>query len=609
MKPNSLQVPGPEHSPQADLLASVHNLYVESPSGDAILEDVSLDVRAGEVLGVVGESGSGKTTAARAFLGYTQGGATITNGSICIGGEAVSTDNDRAARRIRGRLASYVPQNPGSSLNPSLRIGAAVREMITAHRGERPPQHLISSALETVGLPTTEEFQRRYPHQLSGGQQQRVCISVALVLEPSLVILDEPTTGLDVVTQARILAQLLRLRHDQGVSMLYVTHDLAVVAQIATRIAVLYAGRVVEEGPSHDILLRPKHPYTRGLLTSIPDHLRPGVLQAMPGVAVGVGERSAGCSFASRCPLRIPECEQAVPDLRLVGADRFARCIRAEEVAPPQVPALPLDRSLDTNIAPVLSVSHMRATHRSRRSIVVAAEDVSFALGRGQCVALVGESGSGKSTIARTIVGLHPIDQGEIKLGAEPLQPAARLRSVDERRRIQIVFQNPGDALNPRHTVRAAIKRPAVLLRGLDNRAADSEVNRLLELVRVPRPAAERYPSELSGGERQRVAIARALAAQPDVLVCDEVTSALDVSVQAAVLQLLDSVRAELGLALLFITHDLGVVASIADHVLVLDQGRVVEDGSAEDILRNPEHSYTQRLVEAAPSLSQTLDQ
>jgi len=588
-------------------LLEVRNLSVEAPGGDPILEDVSFSLAPGEALGVVGESGSGKTTAALALLGYTQGGARITGGSIEIGGKQVRAGDERAARALRGKLVSYVPQSPGTSLNPSMRIGDAVREMMAAHGAGAERE--VSPALENLGLPGGAQFQRRYPHQLSGGQQQRVCISIALVCEPPLVILDEPTTGLDVVTQAQLLDELLRLRHEQGVSMVYVAHDLAVIAQVATRIAVMYAGRIVEQGPARDILRRPRHPYTRGLLTSIPDHMRPRELEAMPGVAVGVGERPDGCCFAPRCPLRVDACEAAMPALAAVAPDHSSRCLRTTEVTPPDPPPRGLGRTIPAH-APtetVLAVSHLRAEHRSRSETVVAAEDVSFGIARGSCVALVGESGSGKTTIARTVVGLHPLAGGEIRLGDELLHPAVRSRSVHQRRRLQIIFQNPADALNPRHAVGASIARPARLLRGLDGAAASAEVGRLLELVRLPPRIAQRYPAELSGGERQRVGIARALAAGPDVIVCDEITSALDVSVQAAVLALLDDLRRQLGLGLLFITHDLGVVAAIADQVLVLEQGRVCEAGPVQSILDQPREAYTRRLLAAAPSVSQAI--
>jgi peptide/nickel transport system ATP-binding protein len=586
----------------------VDDLRVDAPSGDPILEGVSFSIGRGEVLGVVGESGSGKTTCALALLGYTQSGARITGGSVQIGGEKMPTNNERGARRLRGRLCSYVPQNPGSALNPSMRIGDAIRDMIDQHRVKQSDPNVVSVLLQNVGLPDSTEFQRRYPHQLSGGQQQRVCISVALSCEPPLVVLDEPTTGLDVVTQAHILEELERLRAEREIAMLYVAHDLAVVAQVATSIAVMYAGRVIESGPAKEILSRPKHPYTRGLLDSIPDHLDPRELRPMPGVAVGVGERPKGCAFANRCALCQPACTEAVPELRVIDGTRRVRCIRAEEVRVSEAPA-PAHARTEGGIAePLLEVVDLRAEHRSRHETVVAAENVTFTLAKGRCIALVGESGSGKTTIARTVVGLHPLAAGSIRLHDQELNSNVRERSALQRRQLQIVFQNPADALNPRHMVREAIRRPLTLLRELRSTEANAEVDRLLELVRLPKSAARRYPHELSGGERQRVGIARALAPQPEIIVCDEVTSALDVSVQAAVLELLRNLRQDLGLTMLFITHDLGVVASIADEVLVLDRGQVVESGPTNEILRNPTAPYTQRLLESAPSISHALE-
>jgi peptide/nickel transport system ATP-binding protein len=585
-------------------------LRIDAPTGQPIVEDVSLQLQAGQILGIVGESGSGKTTTALALLGYTQGGGQLTAGRITVGGREVDVTDARALRTLRGRMVSYVPQNPGTSLNPSMRIGDAIGEMVRAHRAGKALDTTITDALERVGLPGTSGFQRRYPHQLSGGQQQRLCISVSLVCEPPVVVLDEPTTGLDVVTQARILEELVRLCADEGLAMAYVTHDLAVVAQIADRIAVMYAGRIVEQGPAREVLRRPRHPYTRGLLTSIPDHLRPAVLEAMPGVAVGVGERPDGCAFAPRCPLCVDACTSQVPDLRAVVApDHLARCIRAEDVrvAAPEVPAA--SRAVDATgeAAPVLEVRGLRAEHRSRQETVVAAADVSFTIRQGRCVALVGESGSGKTTIARTIAGLHPLAGGTIRLQGAELPALARKRDTDQRRRIQLVFQNPADALNPKQTLATAISRPARLLRGLGAREAQAEVLRLLDLVRLPARIADRYPAEVSGGERQRVGIARALAAQPDVIVCDEVTSALDVSVQAAVLKLLAELRKDLGLAMLFITHDLGVVATVADEVLVLEYGLVCEQGPTGEILEHPSQDYSRRLLDAAPSVSHAL--
>jgi peptide/nickel transport system ATP-binding protein len=587
---------------KAETTLAVEGLRVELRSGEPIVEDVALTVSPGEILGLVGESGSGKTTTALALLGYARPGVRIASGEISVAGERVDGARERSARRLRGRLVSYVPQDPGNALNPALRIGSAIQDMLDEHAAHREVGS-VASALASVQLPSTPEFSRRFPHQLSGGQQQRVTIAIALVCEPPLVVLDEPTTGLDVVTQARILEEVDRLRRERGLAMVYVSHDLAVVAQIADRIAVMYAGRIVEEGPAGAVLTRPRHPYTLGLVASIPDHVVPRRLRGMAGVAVGVGERPGGCAFAPRCPQKVARCETEQPPLEPTGDGRTVRCfewqrtpVLAAELEPPA------RRSAGAEAPALLTVEGLRAVH-GRFNPVVAVDGVTFALAQGECLAIVGESGSGKTTIARCVAGLHEPAAGSVALDGEPLAARARSRPKEARRRIQLVFQNPYDSLNPRHRVGDAIARAAQVLRDLDRAESEAEALALLERVRLPARLARRFPGELSGGERQRVAIARALAAQPDLLVCDEVTSALDVSVQAAVLELLASLRAELRLAVLFISHDLGVVATVADRVLVLDRGRVCEEGRVGAVLAAPSHPYTKRLIEAAPRL------
>ncbi len=585
------------------LVVRVEGLRVELGSGAPIVEEVSLEVHAGEVLGLVGESGSGKTTVALALLGYARPGCRITAGAVQVDGEGLTGRGEAALRSLRGRLVSYVPQDPGSALNPSLRVGAAIGDMVRAHAPGRNPGEAAFEALARVHLPGDRAFARRFPHQLSGGQQQRVTIATALVCEPPAVVMDEPTTGLDVVTQAHILEEVDRLRAESGLAVVYVSHDLAVVASIADRIAVMYAGRVVEEGPAAEILARPRHPYTRGLIASIPDHVVPRRLHGIPGVATGVGDRPRGCAFATRCLQRVARCDEEMPELEPASAGHLVRCFEWA-----RTPALSLEEPVGTRhtspgTEPLLAVEGLTAVHSSRAGTVVAAEDVSFALAPGECVALVGESGSGKTTIARCVAGLHVPAAGRIFLDGKPLAPKARARTREERRRVQIVFQNPYDSLNPRHRVGDSISRPARILRGLDRREAEAEVAALLGRVRLPAALATRFPGELSVGERQRVAIARALAAAPDLVVCDEITSALDVSVQAAVLELLAELRAELGLSLLFISHDLGVVASVADRVLVLERGIVCEEGPVGELLAAPAHEYTRRLVAAAPRL------
>jgi peptide/nickel transport system ATP-binding protein len=581
----------------------VDGLGVELDAGEPIVEDVSLELRPGEVLGLVGESGSGKTTTALALLGFARRGTRIHSGAVEVDGQALTGRDERIVRALRGRIVSYVAQDPGVALNPSLRVEDLIGDVLRAH-GERPGGgETVVAALGSVHLPADRVFARRYPHQLSGGQQQRVAIATALVCEPKVVVLDEPTTGLDVVTQARILEEIDRLGRERGVAVVYVSHDLAVVASIADRIAVMYAGRIVEEGPTTSLLSRPRHPYTRGLLASVPDLGQPRAIQSIPGVAVGVGERPDGCAFAPRCLQRSDDRALGeMPPLTDVGGGHRVRCFEWARTPALVVPELAPPPAVERD-APLLVVEDLRAEHGGRLDTVVAARDVSFAVAVGECLALVGESGSGKTTIARCVAGLHPLAEGRLLLDGVPLAARAASRPREARRRIQIVFQNPHDSLNPRHRVGDAIARPAQVLRDLSAREAHAEVARLLERVRLPARLGDRYPGELSGGERQRIAIARALAAEPDLIVCDEITSALDVSVQAAVLELLAELRAELRLALLFITHDLGVVASVADRVLVLENGVVCDDGPVATLLREPEHEYTRRLVAAAPRL------
>jgi peptide/nickel transport system ATP-binding protein len=586
------------------VVVHVEGLRVELSGGLPIVEDVSLDVRAGEILGLVGESGSGKTTTALALLGYAREGSRIASGTVSIDGQALTGRGESAVRALRGRVVSFVPQNPASALNPALRVGDAVADMLGAHAPGRESIDSVLAALGRVELPAERTFARRFPHQLSGGQQQRVTIASALVCEPAAVVMDEPTTGLDVVTQARILAEVDRLRTESGLGVVYVSHDLAVVSSIADRIAVMYAGRIVESGPAAELLAHPRHPYTRGLIASIPDHVVPRRLRGIPGVAAGVGERPPGCAFAPRCPQRIDRCDEAVPPLEEVAPRHEARCLEWRATPPLELQA-PLDvhAAAVPGAGPLLAVEGLGAVHGSRHETVVAAADVSFELAAGECLALVGESGSGKTTIARCIAGLHVPSAGRIEFAGERLEPTAKARPREARRRIQIVFQNPTDSLNPRRRVADEIARPARVLRGLSRADAHDEVGGLLERVRLPARLATRFPGELSGGELQRVAIARALAAHPDLLVCDELTSALDVSVQAAVLDVLSELRAELGLAVLFISHDLGVVASVADRVLVLERGAVCEQGRVDDVLTRPRSEYTRRLLAAAPRI------
>lgn len=583
-------------------ILDVSGLRVQLANGTPIVEGVDLSLEPGRILGLVGESGSGKTTVALALLGYAKPGVRIAAGRVRVGDEQLVGRPERELRRLRGALVSYVPQDPGSALNPSARVGEQLADALRVH-SLPADQDEIKQALGRVQLPATKEFVRRYPHQLSGGQQQRVAIASALVCGPALVVMDEPTTGLDVVTQAGVLKEVQRLRHELGVAIIYVSHNLAVVGELSDEVAVMYAGRIVETGPTAALLARPRHPYTRGLVASVPDFLEPRQLRGISGVGVRVGAWPKGCAFAPRCDQRALRCDEKVPELEPVPPGSLVRCFEWHRTPP--VTSLPIEaRPRQDASAPLLGVESLRAVHRSRAGDVVAVRDVSFSVAVGETVGLVGESGSGKTTIGRCIVGLHQPAAGSIRLSGVELAAQASKRPRVQRRQIQIVFQNPQDSLNPRHQILDEISRAARILRGLSRRDAEAEAVNLLEQVQLPASVAHRYPAELSGGERQRVAIARALAAGPSLLICDEITSALDVSVQATVLEMLRVLQTELNLSMLFISHDLAVVASMATRVLVLESGVVREQGDLEGVLTNPQDEYTRRLIVAAPRLT-----
>jgi peptide/nickel transport system ATP-binding protein len=585
-------------------ILSIRDLLVElEDTGRAIVELVSIEVRRGEIVALVGESGSGKTTAALAALGYARPGVRIGGGEILVADKPILRLPPSRQRRLRGRLISYVPQDPGSSLNPGMRVGDQVATVLREHFPSRGSEAEVEAVLKRVGLPSDRAFRRRYPHQLSGGQQQRVAIAVALACDPAVVVFDEPTTALDVITQAGILSEIDRLRRENEIAMIYVSHDLAVVATLADRIAVMYAGRIVEEAATAELLARPRHPYTRALLSSIPDHASSRRLRGIEGTAPAPGERSPGCAFAPRCSLRVAHCTESVPQLEAAGHDHLVRCFEWERTPPIVVEPSSERVPGAAKSEPLLRVEALSAVHEVRGGSVVAVQDVSFAIRAGEAVALVGESGSGKTTIARCVVGLHAPFGGRILLDGRPLPPLATQRPREALRRVQMVFQNPYESLNPRWRIGDGVARSAQVLCGLRRAAAEREAAELLARVRLPAAMFARYPSELSGGERQRVAIARALGARPELLVCDEITSALDVSVQAAVVELLEELRSEMSLSLLFISHDLALVASVTDRVLVLEHGILREEGEVRRLLAAPTDPYTQQLVAAVPRL------
>jgi peptide/nickel transport system ATP-binding protein len=585
---------------------SVSDLRIDVAATHApVVSDVSFEIARGEILGVVGESGSGKTTVGLALLGHARRGLVIAGGSVRLGGRDILALGDEQLRRLRGSVVSYVPQDPASSLNPALRIGLQLREVLEAHAGDRDGSQQataerVAEMMREVALPDDSKFLRRYPHELSGGQQQRIGLAMAFANRPRLIVLDEPTTGLDVTTQAHVLSTVRELARLHDVAALYVSHDLAVVATLARRVAVMYAGRLVELGTAETLFSAAGHPYTRRLIGAIPRLTGGRSLVGIPGHAASPGDRPAGCSFAPRCSMRIEQCEQEIPPLRPLAPDHLVRCIRAEEVLTQEQRRIgdQIDMPMAKEQA-VLRLDSLIALY-GRNEVV---HSVSLSLAAHECVALVGESGSGKTTIARAIAGLHRNWTGKITLGDVPLQTSARHRDADTRRRIQYIFQNPYGSLNPRRTVGEIIEQPLRIFGTASGREAGQRVGEMLERVSLTASYASRYPDQLSGGERQRVAIARALVCDPAVLICDEVTSALDVSVQAAIVELLGNLQRELGLSMLFITHNLPLVRSIAQRVAVLHEGTITELGDVATVLAESSHPYTRQLIADTPSL------
>ncbi|HEV8274546.1 MAG TPA: ABC transporter ATP-binding protein [Streptosporangiaceae bacterium] len=584
---------------------AVQDLQVAIEStGTPVISEVSFEIARGEIFGVVGESGSGKTTVGLALLGHARRGLRIAGGSVLLGDRDILTLDEEQLRRLRGTLVSYVPQDPASSLNPALRIGTQLREVIEAHgthRGSAVSER-IAEMMREVALPDDRAFLKRYPHETSGGQQQRVGLAMAFANRPRLIVLDEPTTGLDVTTQAHVLATVRELATLHDVAALYVSHDLAVVATLAERVAVMYAGRVVEIGGAEELFRSAGHPYTRRLVGAIPRLTGGRSLVGIPGHAVSPGRRPPGCSFAPRCTLRIDQCEAAVPPLLPVGPGHAVRCIRAELVLAEAQSRVgdPIDMpGADEAEQPALRLENLAASY-GRTEVL---HSVSLSLASHECLALVGESGSGKTTVARAVAGLHRNWTGTIALGGAGLPHAARQRSNEARRRIQYIFQNPYGSLNPRHTVGQIVEQPLKIFGTASGREADRRIADMLERVSLTAAYARRYPDQLSGGERQRVAIARALVCDPTVLICDEVTSALDVSVQAAIVELLGNLQRDLGLSMLFITHNLPLVRSIAQRVAVLGQGNIIELGDTTQVLTDPQAPYTRQLLADTPSL------
>lgn len=532
------------------LVLEIENLGITYRSSRGTVQavgDVSLQIRPGEAVGIIGESGSGKSSVAYSVVGWTPQ-AHVT-GRITLAGFDVVGAREDDLRNQRGKVVSLVPQDPKKSLNPSMRVGLQVVEQLLAHNPAMTwddAKQRVLDLFARVNLPNPAALFDRYPHEISGGQQQRVLIAAAVSCEPQLIIMDEPTTGLDVTTSVKILDLVQELREKSGCALLFISHDLSVVARVADRVAVMREGTVVEAGQTLDVFSNPRHAYTQRLIAAVP--------------------KNNAASTAQRKSEVAPVALSAQGIFKQYGGGFLA-----------------LDRRFN------------------------AVDRVGFSLARGETLSVVGESGSGKTTLARIVAGLIRANDGIVKLGTQPLPAKPTRRTRAQRRAVQLIFQNPDASLNPRHTVGEILARPMRLYRLCLSNAMEARVAELLEAVQLPKSYATRFPSQLSGGEKQRVAIARAFAAKPEIVVCDEPTSALDLSVQAAILDLLLRLQREENVSYLFITHDLNVVRALGGQMIVMKNGACLEAGPVANIFKHPQHAYTRELLSAAPALDEVI--
>lgn len=571
----------------------------------AVLQDVSFEIASGQALGLVGESGCGKTTVAMALMRYLPRSARLDSGMITFEGQDVLALDPKQLRAWRGKRMAMVYQEPGAALNPAMRVGEQIAEVVRFHEqvtwqiARRRAQDMVAK----VALGDHERVLASYPHQLSGGQQQRIVIAMALACDPGLLILDEPTTGLDATVEAEVLELIATLRSEFNTAILFISHNLGLVARMCDQVVVLYAGRVVEQGAARPLFAAPAHPYTTALVGCVPDrHTTKLARRLVPiaGALPALGANLRGCQYHPRCPHAQARCVEVEPALVSGPGARAVRCHfvdeirRADAASPgPAPPPQTVPAAEPSEPVPVLEVHELRTQYKD----VVACDRVSFSVNRGEIFGLVGESGSGKSSLALTLAGLVERSGGRVDYAASPLASKVSRRSPSVRREIQMVFQNPDTTLNPKHKVRYVLARAIKLLSG------PRDVVDLAATVRLQRDQLEAKANQLSGGQKQRVAIARAFAGQPRLVLCDEPVSSLDVSVQAVVLNLLVDLQAALDVAYIFVSHDLAVVAYLADRIGVMYAGQLIEVGDTKDVFSPPHHPYTAALLSAIPTL------
>lgn len=592
------------------------------------VQNVAFEIHRGESMGIVGESGCGKSTVAWSIVNFLGRNGYVKRGSIKFLGQELVGKAGEELRQLRGDQIAMVYQDPMQALNPSMRLGEQMKEVLTVHRqiSDRAAEKLCLEMLERVYMPDPASVMKRFPHQISGGQQQRVVIAMALLNNPALLIMDEPTTALDVTVEAAVLDLIAELRRDFDTAIMFITHNLGVVARVCNGVGVMYAGEMVERATVHDLFARPQHPYTQGLLRCVPklgQDKSSAVLYPIPGRVPPPNNRPLGCVFNPRCAYVRDRCRQERPQLRLLASGAWVRCHFAEEIDPGQWTP-PEDMLLPTMTAtsagdetptgePLLVVQDLKKYYPvpgdsfldlvglGQKRFVKAVENASFVVPKGSTLGIVGESGCGKSTLVKTIIGLEESTSGKAEFMGFDITGDLTQRNVELIRELQMVFQNPDSTMNPAYTIGQQIARPMIRFGTVPRKQVHDEVIKLLHAVRLNENYYDRLPRQLSGGEKQRVGIARALASRPDLVLCDEPVSALDVSVQAAILNLLLEVQKEYNTTLLFIAHDLSVVRFFSDNVAVMYLGQVMEIGPAEAIYAPPYHPYTEALLSAVP--------